>query len=252
MQVPEFSAHNILLADGRMTFPAGGAQIEESQRFQSVKRSLERIYPEGLAGKRVLDLGCLEGGYTVGFARLGMDALGIEARQINYDNCEFARRNLDLPNLSFARDDAWNCANYGAFDVVFCCGLLYHLDRPKAFIELLSSINPGALFVNTHVASAEGNDFFPLGDLADHEGMKGRWFYEYENGLNEAGREAIKWSAWSNPSSFWPTQPCLLQAMSDAGYAVVFEQFDWLDNIERAMTTGYYAKQDRRMLVGLK
>jgi 2-polyprenyl-3-methyl-5-hydroxy-6-metoxy-1,4-benzoquinol methylase len=37
----------------------------------------------------------------------------------------------DLLNLTFTYDDVHNLGNYGVFDVVFCCGVLYHLDAPR-------------------------------------------------------------------------------------------------------------------------
>jgi hypothetical protein len=45
---------------------------------------LNLVFPDGLRGKRIADLGCLEGGYAVEFARLGMNATGIEVRDSNF------------------------------------------------------------------------------------------------------------------------------------------------------------------------
>jgi len=35
---------------------------------------------------KIVDLGCLEGGYSVEFARNGYDVLGMEIREINIQN----------------------------------------------------------------------------------------------------------------------------------------------------------------------
>jgi SAM-dependent methyltransferase len=237
---------------GRAGSPQAERYLEESSIFRSVVRSIHAFYPYHLSGKRIVDLGCFEGGYTVGFARLGMNALGIEARQNNYDNCEFVRRNLALPNLAFAHDDAWNCDRYGDFDIIFCSGLLYHLDEPKRFIRMIASINKRLLILNTHVALDRQNKKFPLGEITVHEGLRGRWFHEYAAGIDDTEKEALKWSAWSNPTSFWPTAPCLLAALRDAGYSLVFEQFDWMREIEHEMVAGYYANDDRRVFIAVK
>jgi 2-polyprenyl-3-methyl-5-hydroxy-6-metoxy-1,4-benzoquinol methylase len=145
-----FTAHNVRLDDGRLTKPDAGALLADSPWFVSVKRLLETIYPDGLKGKRIADLGCLEGGYTVEFARMGMEALGLEVRPNNFANCLYVKEHTSLPNLQFVNDDAWNIKNYGTFDIVFCCGLLYHLDRPVAFVRMLSDLCRKGLILNTH------------------------------------------------------------------------------------------------------
>jgi len=118
-----------------------------------------------MAGKRIADLGCLEGGYTVEFARMGFEALGIEVRRSNFAACEYVRAHLHLPNLHFARDDVWNIEKYGTFDAIFCSGLLYHLDRPIEFIKLISGLCRRLIILNTHVARETINPNFPLSDM---------------------------------------------------------------------------------------
>src|SRR5579862_6015401 len=107
-----FTAHNIRLDDGGETAPHVGGLIADSPWLLSAVRVLETVYPDGLAGRRIVDLGCLEGGYTVEFARRGMQALGIEARASSFANCELVRHGVALPNLKFVCDDVWNIARY--------------------------------------------------------------------------------------------------------------------------------------------
>ena len=54
--------------------------------------------------------------------------------------------------------------------------------------------------------------------LVEHEGKVGRW-YEEPGGA---------WSSVGNERSFWLERRNLLQAMIEAGFPTVFEQFDWL------------------------
>ncbi|MBI3796935.1 MAG: methyltransferase domain-containing protein, partial [Deltaproteobacteria bacterium] len=81
---------------------------------------------------RVLDLGCLEGMYALEFAQHGAQVLGIEGRLANIEKARFAKRVLGFSNCDFVQDDVRNLslAKYGDFDVVLCCGILYHLDAP--------------------------------------------------------------------------------------------------------------------------
>ena len=112
------------------------------------RRAPDTSAPEGV------DLGCLEGGYAVEFARLGMDATGIEARQSNFENCLYVKNHVNLPNLKFLRDDAKNIAHHNKFDVFFINGLLYHLDEPRRFLEQVGRSCNKAMFLHTHIATA--------------------------------------------------------------------------------------------------
>jgi len=213
----------------------------------AAKRVIDAIYPNGVEGKRVVDLGCLEGGYSVEFARMGMDTLGIEVRRSNFENCLLVKAGLSLPNLFFVNDDAWNVANYGRFDIVFCAGLLYHMAEPDKFVSLLESVCNKALIIDTHFSTRGFNHTFRLGRLTRHEGMLGRWFREY-NPTKANKVECLKWAAWSNHRSFWPLREHIPQMLRSAGFDLVFEQFDQLGD----QIASSYAGQHRGIFVGVK
>jgi len=247
-----FTAHNIRLDDGTFTKPDTGL-IADSQWFLSTRRLLRTIYPDGLRGKRIADLGCLEGGYAVEFARMGMDVVGLEVRPNNFANCIYVKERTSLPNLQFVNDDAWNLPKYGAFDVVFCCGLLYHLAHPVAFVGMLSGICRKALILNTHFATAQPSSIFAVGELTVNEGVAGRWFSEYETGLDPKVVTELKWASWSNPKSFWIRREHIPAVLKDAGFQLVVEQFDFLDgSISHALLEGTYATHHRGMFAGIK
>src|ERR1019366_732858 len=215
-----FTAHNIRLDDGSLTKPEQPWQMEDLVLLKFTKRFLRILFPEGVAGKRLVDLGCLEGGYTVELARAGFDALGIEVRQSNFDNCQRVKAATNLPNLSFACDDVHNLAKYGVFDVVFCCGLLYHLDEPHKFLDLMAQVCQRVIIIDTHVADKQPNGKFKLSEMTENEGWAGRWFSEFDN---DHARHTDKWSAWSNRKSFWPMKRDLMQGLFQAGFTTVLE-----------------------------
>ncbi|HEY5178100.1 MAG TPA: hypothetical protein VII95_21300 [Terriglobales bacterium] len=95
-----FTAHNIRLDDGSLTKPEQPWQTEDLALVKFTKQFLRMVFPDGAAGKRVVDLGCLEGGYTVELARAGFDALGIEVRESNFENCQRVKAGTNLPNLA--------------------------------------------------------------------------------------------------------------------------------------------------------
>src|SRR5215510_8298569 len=116
----EFIAHNIRLDDGTLTKPGHGQSVDEYPWFVSARRVLDTVFPGDKSKYRVADLGCLEGGYAVEFARMGFQTLGLEVRESNIAACRYVKERTNLPNLNFVRDDAWNVQKYGTFDAVFC------------------------------------------------------------------------------------------------------------------------------------
>jgi len=213
---------------------------------------LSLAFGDRWTGRRIVDLGCLEGGYTTEFARLGFEALGIEVRQSNFINCEYVRNSFNLPNLSFARDDVWNIERYGGFDAVFCCGLFYHLDRPREFLRLASSQCKKIILIQTHFSTVLPIDRFDLSPMTMNEGMPGRWYREAGVTPTESD-EGDKWGSWDNRKSFWIQREYLIDEIHQNGFDMVFEQYDCLDSpISLSMTEGYYRTDNRCMFVGIR
>ena len=235
-----FTSHNIRLDDGSLTKPEQPWQMEDLALLKFTKKFLGILYPEGAAGKRVVDLGCLEGGYAVELARAGYDALGIEVRQSNFENCQRVKAGTNLPNLTFACDDVHNLAKYGVFDVVFCCGLLYHLDAPRKFVDLMAQACRRVAIVDTHVADTQPNGEFVLSKVTENEGWAGRWFSEFD----DSKRHEDKWSAWSNQKSFWPMKRDLMQGLLQAGFSMVLECPTFEPYLERTHRATIVAVKD--------
>ena len=249
-----FTAHNIRLDDGTLTLPSARWTMDRHPVARSVYRLLHALYPGGLEGKTIIDVGCLEGGYTTEFARLGMRATGLEVRESNYNNCLFVQSRVNLPNLQFIHGDANDIARYGRYDVFFMNGLLYHLEQPRRFLQHVGRNCGRALVIHTHVAfshETEAARKFNLSESTENEGLLGRWFPEHGD-LSSDELDRLKWSSWQNRRSFWIQKEYLLQLIRDVGFDLVFEQFDYMPDIIREMTDGRYSVSDRVMLVGIK
>lgn len=154
----EFTAHNIRLDDGTFTKPDSSQSMVDHPWFKSAHGVLETVFPGDKSRIRLADVGCLEGGYAVEFARMGFQVLGIEVRESNIAACNYVKSKVSLPHLTFVQDDAFNIASHGRFDAVFCCGLLYHLDHPKQFLEILSSVTNKLLILQTHFSLISHSD----------------------------------------------------------------------------------------------
>lgn len=235
-----FTAHNIRLDDGSLTKPDEPWQMRDLPLLQFALNFLELTFPDGAKGKRIVDLGCLEGGYAVEFAREGFESLGIEVRKSNIENCNYVKSHTNLPNLRFACDDVRNLERYGMFDAIFCCGILYHLDQPRKFMEQMSRACRRVLIIDTHVAADQPNSRFKLSEITENEGLSGRWFPEFEE---EEHRHRDPWSSWDNPKSFWPMKLDLIQALRQLSFSLVLE-YPIFDS-ERQAT-------DRVTIVGVK
>jgi 2-polyprenyl-3-methyl-5-hydroxy-6-metoxy-1,4-benzoquinol methylase len=273
----EFNFHNIRLDDGTFTKPDVGISTGENATFQSAKRIIDLVYPGKRNHLRVADLGCLEGGYTVEFARLGLQSLGLDVRQINIDACRYVQSKVNLPNLEFVLDDVWNIAKYGSFDVMFCCGLFYHLDNPRKFLDILAKATNRVLILDTHISEARdapsliqprrlrrfvakilslkhnATTTHKLSYLTEHEGLRGRWFSEFLTDRAFRDRANRKLASWDNRRSFWIQREYLIGAIKDAGFDLVLEQFDGLaPDIAHTMTEGRYRVHGRSTFIGIK
>lgn len=191
--------------------------------LESHKRLLNFVFPGEKAGISLIDLGCFNGDYTVEFARMGFDSLGLEVREENFKKCLENKEKSRLFNLKFVRDTAWNVKMHGSFDVVFCSGLLYHLEKPAAFLEILSEVTKKILIVQTHFSLPENHTVnkYALSPLTVNEGLPGRWFNE-----GKPFNEGNLWASWENATSFWLQKEFLIGKIRDCGFDIVLEQFD--------------------------
>lgn len=174
-----------------------------------------------LAGRTVVDLGCLEGGFTLAFAHRGAElSVGIEARKISVRRCELARSLLGVTNAEFVLADITEeLGRRDRFDVVFASGILYHVSDPAELLCSVRSACRQVALIDTHVARP---------DVATHDcsdvvtrqlcgrSYRGRMYPEYPVGEDQ--REDLLWAAWNDADSFWPMEDDLVAMIHDAGF----------------------------------
>jgi hypothetical protein len=276
MSTYNFIAHNVNLGEGKFTMDPGQVQpLEETERWKSIERTIRLIFrSEEIPGLRVVDLGCLEGGYSLAFAKMGLQVTGIDARKENLDKCEWVKSHFNLSNLNYVKDDVKNLGNYEKFDIVFCAGLLYHLDRPTDFIKLMFNQSERMTIIHTHYA-LEFDSFYDnqrlnflqrstkkifnlpnyhyphkhnyrLSELVEHEGYKGRWFFEFPENTEKKLVESNVAASYSNYKSFWHTKSELLRCFRNTGFTSIYEQFDFIGEYT---DFDYTQKHDRSMFV---
>jgi 2-polyprenyl-3-methyl-5-hydroxy-6-metoxy-1,4-benzoquinol methylase len=213
----EWTAMAVKLSDGTYTrSPA------VDHRLRRLLQCAQDTLRKPIADCRVLDLACLEGHYAIEFALHGAQALGIEARQVNLDKCNYAKDQLHLQNVSFAKDDVRNLsrAQYGTFDVVICSGILYHLPAADAvaFIAKIGEVCSGILLIDTFV-SISGRKSLTIGTRT----IFGHDYFEHRSTDDTRSREERLWASIDNTSSFWLTEATLVNLLMDAGFTSVVD-----------------------------
>lgn len=182
-------------APGDAERPAGVLDIVRTKRGSA-----------DLTGVRVLDLACRTGAFAAAFHEQGAEATGIEGRQENLDMAYEGPRYIhdDVRNL--------NVVSHGAYDVVLCLGILYHLDADDA-IALLR-----AMWSVTHLTSQSGIAVIDTHVGASHDRVEvdgqtfaGQWY----------GEPPGLWSSIGNPRSWWFTPDALDDACRAAGWTTV-------------------------------
>src|SRR5713101_3683231 len=108
-------------------------------------------------GKRILDVGCLEGYFSAECALQGASVLGIDGKTINVKKCEFIKSVLGIHNLTCVKDDGMRVTRkkYGSFDVVLALGLFYHLENPFKFLANMANLCNDFILIDSHIALAD-------------------------------------------------------------------------------------------------
>jgi SAM-dependent methyltransferase len=168
-----------------------------------------------LDGRRVLELGAGVGRLTGFFIDRGCSVVVTEARAENVD--ELRRR---LPTVDVAEADVEeSLENLGSFDVVFCYGLLYHLENPLRALRNMAAVCTDLLLIETMVCDAR----VPVLRLEDE---------------TKAVNQALRGLAHR------PSPSYLALALNRVGFDHVYAathppdhhdyRFSWLDNLDTA------------------
>ena len=188
----------------------------------------------GFAGKRVLELGPLEGGHTYMMTQRGATVLAIESNLRAWMRCLVAKDALDMTGATFLLGDfvPYLAASPPQVDFAFASGVLYHTTDPVNLLLNLCSVS-NAIGLWTH--------YFDAGVLQGRADQ-GRFDFKPRKVTTPRGRsvelydqrylEALEWSGFcggSAPGSCWLRRQDILGIVEDEGF--VCETFlDQLDH----------------------
>lgn len=214
----QWTAHNIHLGAGVYTLGSD----HEADKLRRIVQIVSDLGPRPFDQLRVLDLGCLEGGYAVELARRGAEVVAIEARQANLEKARFAKEALGLEKLELVQADVRSLseAHFGRFDVVLCLGILYHLDAQQvfSFVHQIAEVCRSLAVIDTYVGVNQIRRF-------EHNGREywGRVIREHTDQSTVAERLDSRWASLDNPISLWITRSSLYNLLNDAGFSSAYE-----------------------------
>ncbi len=134
------------------------------QRRQYFFRPVVDLLGGSLRGKRVLDLGCNAGFWSLAAIDAGCEhVLGIDGRPMHVEQANLV---FEASGIAPSRYD-FRCANLfdvmaddlGSFDLVLCLGLLYHVSKPMSLLEWISRVNRDVLLIDTALSLLPGSAF---------------------------------------------------------------------------------------------
>lgn len=135
--------------------PDPGTVNRHRQRRAYFFKPLLELTGGSLSGRRVLDLGCNAGFWSLQALEAGAEhVLGVDAMQMHVDqaNLVFEAKGIDPARYRFQTGNVFEQALGERFDVVLCLGLLDHVAKPVELFELMAATGAEVIVINTEVS----------------------------------------------------------------------------------------------------
>jgi tRNA (mo5U34)-methyltransferase len=122
------------------------------QRFRHLMPHLLAAQNGSLQGKRVLDIACNSGFWSMQCALRGANVVGFDARPQNIEQANLVKRVVGIDNVEFKVLDFWDMSLQslgGAFDIVLCLGFLNHLPYPIQALQVIKNMARKHILLDT-------------------------------------------------------------------------------------------------------
>lgn len=135
--------------------PQTDAPERPLQRFRHFMPYLVEAQNGSLQGKRILDIACNSGFWSIQCALLGAEVVGFDARKELIDQANLIKSIVGIKNVDFRVldfEDMNPQALGGTFDVVLNLGILYHLPSPLETLKRTKIMASSHILLDTCVA----------------------------------------------------------------------------------------------------
>lgn len=134
----------------------------QQQRHAYFFKALLGLTGGSLEGRRVLDLGCSSGLWSLHAVEAGADyVLGIDGKDgyIEQAKLVFEAKGIDRSRYGFEQANVFEWEPSERFDVVLCLGLLNVVSKPVALFELMERSGAELIVIDTGLSCAPGGLF---------------------------------------------------------------------------------------------
>lgn len=217
--------------------PLEGVVSGESELFEDERVRWFIQSCQGLQGRRILELGPLEGGHSWMLDRAGArEVVAVESNTQAWLKCVAAKELLGMPSVQFKLGDfmAYLREPGSPFDACLACGVLYHLRDPHLLFELLRQRCSGPVMIWTALWTPEIARRHPMlalrftgqREVALANGKRIQ-LYRHEYGVTPITRRF-----WGGNQAYseWMSRDGVILAAEAAGYRVSETAFDDQDH----------------------
>lgn len=175
------------------------------------------------AGKRVLELGPLEGGHTLMLTQRGAEVLAIEANVRAYLRCLVVQQLMGMTRAKFMVGDFRKYLELTpqTFDFILASGVLYHMIDPVALLQSLTtagnSIGLWTHYFDQDVISARDD----LRQKFDFEPRTTRAGKRHIQLFEQNYKNALDWKGFCGGTaqqSVWMRREDIINVIEDAGF----------------------------------
>jgi len=225
---------DIFRGEWSSAMPAGSGLCTDPGRaalFEDARVTWAIAQVGGVAGRRILEIGPLEGGHSYMLEQAGAaEVVAVEANTRSFLKCLCVKEVLGMRAVRYLLGDCVSFMQHdsGGFDVVFASGILYHLQDPMAFLRLLPRMAPRMLLWTHYFdeaivrkAPALAHKFGPI-ERATIDGFA----YEF---VEQSYKDALQWSGFcggSAATSRWLTRPAIIDYLRHLGYGRIEVSFE--------------------------